>query len=112
MTEFMFLVRGKDPHLASPEEFQQRMNDYVKWMQKLMAEGRYKGGQPLEESDGRLLKNKKEVLTDGPFMDSKEIIGGFIIISAKDMDEATEIAKTCAILDFFQLEIRKLKAMD
>ncbi len=101
----MFLVRGNDPHLESPGEMQQRMHDYVEWMQNLMAQGRYKGGQPLEEGGGRLLKNKKEVLTDGPFMDSKEIIGGFIIIGAEDIDEATEIARTCPMLDYFQLEV-------
>jgi hypothetical protein len=111
MDDFMLLVRGKDPHSGSPEEFQKRMSDYIVWMQKMMSEGRYKGGQPLDESEGRLLKNKEQVLTDGPFMDTKEMIGGYIMIAANDLNEATEIAKTCPMLDFFQLEVRKLKAM-
>jgi hypothetical protein len=112
MAEFMILVRGKDPITTSPEKLQQRMDTYVQWMQKMMADGRYKGGQPLEESEGRLLKNKNEMLTDGPFMEAKEMIGGFVIINASDINEATEIAKTCPLLDHFQLEVRKLKAMN
>src|ERR1700688_2851641 len=61
MHEFMLLVRGKDPHSGSPEELQQRMNAYIQWMQKMIAEGRYKGGQPLEEGEGRLLRDKNQV---------------------------------------------------
>ena len=112
MSEFMLLIRGKDPLSATPEKLEQRMATYVQWMQKMMAEGRYKGGQPLEESEGRLLKNKEEVLTDGPFMEAKEMIGGYVIISASDINEAAEIARTCPLLDYFQLEVRKLKAMN
>jgi len=111
MDEFMLLVRGKDPHTGSPEEMQQRMGAYLQWMQKMISEGRYRGGQPLEEGEVRLLKDKDQVLTDGPFMDAKEMIGGFIVIAAADIDEAAEIARTCPMLDFFQLEVRKLKAM-
>jgi hypothetical protein len=111
MADFMLLVRGKDPLLGAPEKLEQRMATYVQWMQKMMAEGRYKGGQPLDEDEGRLLKNKEEVLTDGPFMEVKEIIGGYVIISADDINQATEIARTCPLLDYFQLEVRKLKAM-
>jgi hypothetical protein len=112
MSEFMLLIRGKDPISTSPEALQQRMDTYVQWMQKMMAEGRYKGGQPLDEGEGRLLKNKEEVLTDGPFMEAKEIIGGYVIITADDINEAVEIARTCPLLDHFQLEVRKLKAMN
>ena len=108
----MLLVRGKDPHSGSPEELQQRMTAYIGWMQKMIAEGRYKGGQPLDEGEGRLLRDKKQVMTDGPFMDTKEMIAGFIIILANNMDEATDIAKTCPMLEYFQLEVRKLKEMN
>jgi hypothetical protein len=45
-------------------------------------------------------------------MDTKEMIGGFIIILANNMEEATEIAKTCPMLEYFQLEVRKLKEMN
>lgn len=45
-------------------------------------------------------------------MEVKEMIGGYVIISASDINEATEIARTCPLLDHFQLEVRKLKAMN
>src|SRR5689334_22031142 len=112
MAEFMLLVRGKDPLLSTPDKMEERMAAYIQWMQKMIAEGRYKGGQPLDESEGRLLKNKEEVLTDGPFMEVTEMIGGYVIISADDINEAAEIARTCPLLDNFQLEVRKLKEMN
>jgi len=64
------------------------------------------------EAEGHLLKNKEEVLTDDPFMEVKEMVAGYVIISASDFNEAVEIAKTCPLLENFQLEVRKLKAMN
>ena len=62
-------------------------------------------------ADARLLKNKTEVLTDGPFLESKEMISGYIVISAKDIEEATELTKECPLLGQFQLELRRMKPM-
>jgi hypothetical protein len=111
MNQFMIIVRGKDPILVSPEEMQQRMNKFGEWVQHVLA-GRYVSGGPLDESEGRLLKSKKEILTDGPFMDSKEMIAGHFIINANDIEEATELTKECPLLEQFNLEVRKLKKMD
>ena len=110
MKEFMFLTRGYDN--PSPEEMQRRMGVYVEWMQKMTADGRYKGGQPLDQSAGRLVLNKSEVLTDGPFMEAKEIIGGYVVVLANDFDEAVEFAKTCPLLNHCALEVRQLKEMN
>jgi hypothetical protein len=111
MNQFMIIVKGKDPILASPEEMQQRMNRFAAWVQNTLA-GRYVSGGPLDENEGRLLKSKKEILTDGPFMDSKEMIAGHFIIQAENIQEATELAKECPLLDQFNLEVRRLTKMD
>lgn len=111
MEEFMLVVRGYDYSDVSPEIMQQRMNAYRPWMEKMTAAGRYKAGQPLEPGSGRLVKDKKTVLTDGPFLESKEIVGGYVILLAKDYDEAVSFAKECPLLDHCQLEVRKLGKM-
>jgi hypothetical protein len=75
------------------------------WMQKMMSEERLKVGQPLEPT-GRLLTDKDTVLTDGPFLEPKEIIGGYVIVKANDLDEAVEIAKGCPLLAHCEIFVR------
>lgn len=110
MNQFLIIVRGSDHATTSPEEMQQRMNLFGEWVQKVL-DGRYVSGAPLEETDARLLKSKTEVLTDGPFIESKEMISGYMIINANDIEEAVELTKKNPLLGKFQLEVRKLKPM-
>src|SRR5882762_9345294 len=110
MNQFLIIVRGSDHSIASPEEMQKRMTLFGEWVQKVL-DGRYISGAPLEEADARLLKSKTEVLTDGPFIESKEMISGYMVINAKDIDEAVELTKLNPLLGKFQLEVRKLKPM-
>jgi hypothetical protein len=110
MNQFLILVRGHYNSNLSPEETQKYMAIFGEWVQKVL-DGRYVGGAPLDESEGRLLKSKTEVLTDGPFMESKEMISGYMIITAKDFAEATELTKQCPLLGEYLLEVRLLKPM-
>ncbi len=111
MDEFIFLVRGYDYNDVSPEVMQKRMGAFTVWKEKMVVAGRYKGGQPLEPGTGRLVKDKKTVITDGPFLESKEIVGGYCIVLAKDYDDAVALAKENPLLDHCQLEVRKLGNM-
>jgi hypothetical protein len=110
MNQFLIIVRGSDHSVTSPEEMQKRMNLFGEWVQKVL-NGRFVSGGPLEETDARLLKSKTEVHTDGPFMESKEMISGYFIITANDIQEAVELTKECPLLGQFQLEVRKMKPM-
>jgi hypothetical protein len=110
MNQFLIIVKGCDQATISPEEMQKRMSLFGEWVQKVL-DGRYVSGAPLEDFDARLLTSKKEVLTDGPFMDSKEMISGYMIIQAKDIDEAVELTKECPMAGTFQLEVRRVKPM-
>lgn len=92
----------------SPDELQTLMADYKGWMNELG--DRYKGGQRLEES-GALLNGKDgEVLTDGPFLESKEIIAGFFLIAAEDQAEANRIAQTSPHVGLYSLEVRPISS--
>lgn len=110
MNQFLIMVRGSDHSVASPEQMQKRMERFGEWVQKVLKD-RYVSGAPLEDFDARLLKSKTEVHTDGPFIDSKEMISGYMIINAKDIEEAVELTKQNPLLEEFQLEVRRLKPM-
>jgi hypothetical protein len=110
MEEYMLLVRDYDDKDVTPEEMQGRMEAYRPWMGKMTAEGRYKGGAPLEPGSGRLVKGGK-VLTDGPFLESKEIIGGYVIVLADGFEQAARFAQECPLSRHCTLEVRKVAKM-
>ncbi|HEY4111621.1 YciI family protein [Puia sp.] len=110
MDQFLIIVKGCYQMPQSPEESQKSLALFNDWVQHVL-NGGFVAGAPLDGSEGRLLKSKTEVLTDGPFMESKEMISGYIIINAADLAQATEFTKKCPLLDLYQLEVRKLKPM-
>ena len=110
MNQFLIIVRGSDHATASPEKMQKRLAAFNDWVQKVL-NGGFVAGAPLEESPARLLTSKKEIATDGPFMESKEMISGYMVINANSIEEATELTKECPLLGEFRLELRQLKPM-
>jgi len=96
MKNFMFLFRGgRTP--VSPEEMQAQMQKWMGWIQRLRDEGKYLAGDPLEGA-GKVLTSKK-VITDGPFAEGKEVVGGYFVVHAATLDEAAEMAKDCPIFE-------------
>ena len=93
MKDFMFIFRGPTPEdlKMSPEESQASMQKWFNWIGELSAKGHYVAGDPLTK-EGRTIQGKKPVVTDGPFAEGKELLGGYIIIKAKSLEEATELA--------------------
>jgi hypothetical protein len=80
----------------------------MQWMGTLTEQGKFVGAQPLK-NDGRLVTGTSKIVTDGPFVEGKEIVGGYLICKADTMDEAVEIAKSCPILDHEGIvEIREI----
>src|SRR6185312_1344047 len=77
MNQYLILVRGNYDSNISPDEAQKRMAVFGEWVQKVLAD-RYVAGAPLDGSQGRLIRSRTEVLTDGPFLESKEMISGYI----------------------------------
>ena len=110
MDDFLLVFKNCDEDFSkiTPEQLQQRMGNYRGWMEKLMAQGRYKGGAALQPTSGRLVKDPSTVLTDGPFLESKEIIGGYALVAATGYDEAVEFVKDCPLLDHWEVEVRQL----
>jgi len=98
MSEYVFLYRGADRG-ASPEMMQQRMQKWMAWMKELGEKGHLKDrGHPLERA-GKLVRGKKKAVTDGPFAEAKDAIGGYTLIEASDLDQAVELSKGCPIFE-------------
>jgi hypothetical protein len=99
-SKFMLLLRGGIPNRdLSPEQLQAQIEKYMSWIDSLRQKGYFLAGEPLEE-EGKILSGRNaQTITDGPFTESKEAVGGYFIISAKDLDAAVEISKDCPILE-------------
>jgi len=98
MNEYLFLYRGsKRP--SSPQEMQEVMQLWMAWMQDLAKGGHMKErGQPLEGT-GKVVSGAQRTITDGPYAEAKDLVGGYTIILAKDLDQAAELSKGCPVFD-------------
>lgn len=112
MKDFMLLFRGAmQQYEYSPEEMQTHMQKWLGWVDDLKSKNIYVSGEPLLPG-GKNVSGKKAVVTDGPFAESKEIIGGFFLIKAASIEEATEIAKASPDLPLDgSVEIREVLKM-
>ena len=81
----------------TPEQIQESIAHWQGWIGELAAKGQFAGTEQLQPV-GRTLTGPTMVQTDGPFLELKEVLGGFMLVLAQDLDEATEIAKKCPVL--------------
>lgn len=114
MQKYLYLFRGGDARMAemSPEEVQAHMGEWKTWMQGLAEKGQLVDGLPLK-AEGKQVSKKGSVVTDGPFAEGAEIVGGYLMVNASSLDEATEISKGCPILDAEDghIEVREIANM-
>lgn len=98
MDEFIILMRldilTREVQ-PSPEQLQGYMKMYHDWVGGIIAQNKFVGGKGLS-TEGKVIKD--DTLTDGPYAEIKESIAGYIMIRAKDFDDAVSIAKACPIL--------------
>ena len=113
MTDYLYLFRGGDVAMAkmSPEELQKNMGKWIGWIEDLSKKGIFKAGEPLD-GKGKVIQGKKQVVTDGPYAESKDLVGGYLIVQAPSLAKATEIAKGCPIFENNgSVEIREIKQL-
>lgn len=112
MSEFTYLFRGRDTS-ASPEQMQKTMEKWVEWFKELDANGHLKDpGHPLQPI-GKVVKGKQKMVNDGPYAEAKDVVGGYIIVEAKDLDHAAELSKGCPILEAGgSVEVRPLQKLN
>jgi hypothetical protein len=99
MEKFMFIFEGTQSGKLSPELMQEHMGKWMAWIEKLRKANQYVAGEPLLPG-GKLVSGPRgKSVTDGPYTEGKEVVGGFFIINANNIDEAVELAKGCPDLD-------------
>ena len=114
MKEYLFLFRGGNSSLAaqSAEEKQCHMQNWIDWMGGLAKDGHLIGAQPLN-STGKQITGRSKIVSDGPFIEGKEMVGGYLICKAESYDRAVEISKDCPILEFEdgKVEVREIQEL-
>ncbi len=114
MEEFVLIMRHQDgTKIASPEQMQIWMKQTMDWIGGIAAKNKFSGGTGLPFEDARVVK-PNNVVTNGPFGEIKETLGGFITVKADSIEEAVEFAKGCPVLqgDGNSVEVRKIAKGD
>lgn len=112
MSDFMYLFRGGETPTASPDKMQAQMNKWMTWIGRLKEQNKYVAGEPLQ-AGGKVISGAKKIITDGPFAEGKEIVGGFFIIKAKSLDEAVEMSQDCPIFETGgSVEVRAIQVIN
>jgi hypothetical protein len=112
MSEFLYLYRGGETG-RSPERMQEMMQKWMAWLKDLGQKGYIKDqGQPLERA-GKFVKGSRKTVTDGPYAETKDIIGGYTLIEARDLEQAVELSKGCPIFEVEGgVEVRPVMKID
>ncbi|RYZ06427.1 MAG: transcription initiation protein [Myxococcales bacterium] len=102
MSDFVFLLRSSEPDfqeaMGTPERAQKSLQAWLAWIAELETAGQLKSpGLPLERA-GKWVRGKQQEVTDSPLAEAKDMVIGFIVISARDLDEAVSIAQGCPIV--------------
>lgn len=100
MEEYLYLFIGpeSDPN-ATQEEIDANLMEWKDWVDRLKAGGNYVKGNPLNDGSRRVT-GKSAPITDGPFVESKEMIVGYMVIVADSLDHAAELARGCPIYQY------------
>jgi hypothetical protein len=114
MEEFLLIMRHEDgKKVASPEQMQIWMKQTMDWISTISAQNKFISGTGLPFDEAKVVR-AGNVVTNGPFGDIKETIGGFITVRAESVEEATEFAKGCPVLqgEGNSVEVRKIAKND
>jgi hypothetical protein len=114
MNQFLFIFRGgaiaqKD---VAPQKVQEHLAKWSVWMNQLQKSGHLQGANALEMS-GRTVRGSKKTITDGPFTEAKDLLSGYTLIVANDLNQATQIALECPIYEYDgSVEVRPVRVME
>lgn len=101
MSHFVLLLRSNpddyEAAMGTPARAQKSLEAWLSWLEKLESAGQLESpGLPLERT-GKSVRGKELQVTDGPFAEGKDMVLGFIVVEARDLDDAVELAKGCPI---------------
>jgi hypothetical protein len=114
MHEFLLILHDpakSDLNALSPEEMQGVVARYIQWADEMAGQGKLRGGNKLEDGTARHMTSDggQIAVTDGPFPETKEVVGGYFLVAAASYEEAVQLASTCPHLDFGRIEVRRVE---
>ncbi|MFN7137817.1 MAG: YciI family protein [Limisphaerales bacterium] len=109
-SDYMLFFSGPDwDQGLSPEQLQCAMDRVTTWFDHLAQQGKIKAGHPLGQDRHIVTAKSSRLLSDGPFAESKEAIGGYLLLEAAGMEEAVKIAESCPTLQYgITIEVRSV----
>jgi len=118
MPKFMLILRADvtvDYSKFTPADFEQILGEYSAWGEKMQKEGRLELGHKLTDQGGKVMtptgKDKKTTVKDGPYVESKEVVGGVYLIKADSYDHAVKLCEGHPNFRFGSIEVRELDFM-
>jgi hypothetical protein len=111
--QYMLLIHNEAENVSAAE-LPQMMQEYMTFTQELVKSGKFKAGDRLESSAGAVtvrVRNGRTVTTDGPFAETKEQLGGYYIVEARDQAEAVAIAAQIPGARIGSVEVRAVASM-
>jgi len=112
MEKFMLIFQGGQMNGASPDQMQAHMGKWIAWIEKLSKTDQYVAGEPLLPGGKLVTGTGGKTVTDGPYTEGKEVVGGFFIIKATDLNEAVTISKECPDFDLgSSVQVRQVMKM-
>ncbi len=109
MKQYLILLKGNKGLDYAPEALQKRLEEYREWVSSIAEH--YVTDNRLEHS-GAYIDKKGSIKMDGPFLEAKEIIAGFIIITAENIEQAIAISNTSPLLQYFEMIVRPIVSPD
>lgn len=112
-SEYLLLVRNTqlEKRLA-PDELEEAMEHFTAWYQRWTDSGHIKGGQPLGDTGKVISGAKTRTIADGPFAESKEAVGGYILVQTSSFEEAVKIAEDWPLIRYDGIiEVRPVLAL-
>ena len=117
MADFMYLYRGSGESQPmakpSPEDMQKMMKSYMDWFEAMKKNGHFKDPGAKLAMKGKVVRGGHQIVMDGPFAETKDVIGGYMILSAKDLDEAVGLLKDAPFAQGGgMIEVRPIQPMN
>jgi hypothetical protein len=116
MPKYMLLLHDNPASFAnvSPDEMQKIVEKYIAWGKKLREAGVWRASNKLTDEPGRVMRRKdgQVRVTDGPYSESKEVLGGYYLIEVDNYDAAIDLARGCPQLEYGgTIEVRQVDMM-
>jgi hypothetical protein len=117
MASFMLLLHRSSDFkrvFSDPEAGTRITREYMDWADRMRAEGHLKGGSRLTDDAGKILRanSGRAATTDGPYAESREVVGGYFLLAANDYAEACRLAETCPHLKYGSfIEVRQVQEL-